>query len=57
VKHREDRRDENQGCYGGAKQAADEVRFEEGGAVIYMRKSAGEAPKLLAKDARENSAK
>jgi serine/threonine-protein kinase RsbW len=35
----------------------DEVRFEEGGAVIYMRKSAGEAPKLLAKDAQENSAK
>jgi hypothetical protein len=35
----------------------DEVRFEEGGAVIYMRKSAGEAPKFLAKDARENSAK
>jgi len=35
----------------------DEVRFEEGGAVIYMRKNAGEAPKLLAKDARENSAK
>ena len=35
----------------------DEVRFEEGGAFIYMRKSAGEARKLLAKDARENSAK
>src|SRR4029077_2050571 len=30
----------------------DEVRFEEGGAVIYVRKSAGDAPKLLAKDAR-----
>ena len=30
----------------------DEVRFEEGGAVIYMRKSAGDAPNLLAKDAR-----
>jgi hypothetical protein len=24
----------------------DEVRFEEGGAVIHMRKSVGEAPKL-----------
>jgi serine/threonine-protein kinase RsbW len=35
----------------------DEVRFEEGGAVIHMRKSASEAPKLLAKDARENSTK
>jgi serine/threonine-protein kinase RsbW len=34
----------------------DEVRFEEGGAAIYMRKNAGEAPKLLTKDARENSA-
>jgi serine/threonine-protein kinase RsbW len=32
----------------------DEVRFEEGGAVIYMRKSAGEAPRLLAKKARGN---
>jgi len=35
----------------------DEVRFEDGGAFIYMRKSAGEARKLLATDARENSAK
>jgi serine/threonine-protein kinase RsbW len=35
----------------------DEVRFEEGGAVIHMRKSAGEAPNLPAKDAQENSAK
>ena len=32
----------------------DEVRFEEGGAVIHMRKSAGETPKLLAKDPQEN---
>ena len=32
----------------------DEVRFEERGAVIHMRKSAGEAPKLLAKDPHEN---
>jgi serine/threonine-protein kinase RsbW len=32
----------------------DEVRFEEGGAVVHMRKSAGEAPKLLAKDPQEN---
>jgi hypothetical protein len=35
----------------------DEVRFEEGGPVIHMRKSAGEAPKLLAKDPQENSTK
>ena len=35
----------------------DEVRFEEGGAVIHMRKSTGEAPKRLAKDAPENSTK
>jgi serine/threonine-protein kinase RsbW len=35
----------------------DEVRFEEGGAVVHMRKIATEAPKLLAKDARENSTK
>ena len=35
----------------------DEVRFEERGAVIHMRKSATEAPKLLAKDAEENSTK
>ena len=35
----------------------DEVHFEEGGAVIHMRKSATEAPNLLAKDARENSTK
>lgn len=27
----------------------DEVRFEEGGAVIYMRKSAGEAPKAASR--------
>jgi serine/threonine-protein kinase RsbW len=33
----------------------DEVRFEEGGAVVHMRKSAGEAPTVLAKDAQENS--
>jgi serine/threonine-protein kinase RsbW len=33
----------------------DEVHFQEGGTVIHMRKSAGEAPKLLAKDAHENS--
>jgi serine/threonine-protein kinase RsbW len=32
----------------------DEVRFEEGGVVVHMRKSAGEAPKLLAKDPQEN---
>lgn len=30
----------------------DEVRFEEGGVVVHMRKRAGEAPKLLAKDPR-----
>jgi len=35
----------------------DEVRFEEGGAVIHMRKNASEASKLLAKDAQENSTK
>jgi serine/threonine-protein kinase RsbW len=35
----------------------DEVRFEEGGAVIHMRKSATEPPNLLAKDAQENSTK
>jgi serine/threonine-protein kinase RsbW len=35
----------------------DEVRFEERGAVIHMRKSATEAPKLLAKPAEENSTK
>jgi len=35
----------------------DEVHFEEDGAVIRMRKSAGEAPKLLAKDAQKNSTK
>ena len=28
----------------------DEVRFEEGGVVVHMRKSVGEAPKLLVKD-------
>jgi anti-sigma regulatory factor (Ser/Thr protein kinase) len=32
----------------------DEVRLEEGGVVVHMRKSAGEAPKLLAKDPQEN---
>jgi serine/threonine-protein kinase RsbW len=32
----------------------DEVRFEEGGVVVHMRKSAGEDPKLLAKDPQEN---
>jgi serine/threonine-protein kinase RsbW len=32
----------------------DEVRFEQGGVVVHMRKSAGEAPKLLAKDAHVN---
>jgi serine/threonine-protein kinase RsbW len=35
----------------------DEVRFEEGGAVIHMRKSVTEPPNLLAKDAQENSTK
>jgi serine/threonine-protein kinase RsbW len=35
----------------------DEVRFEERGAVIHMRKSATEAPKLLGKPAEENSTK
>jgi serine/threonine-protein kinase RsbW len=32
----------------------DEVRFEEGGVVVHMRKSAGEAPKVLAEDPQEN---
>jgi serine/threonine-protein kinase RsbW len=32
----------------------DEVDFEEGGVVVHMRKSAGEAPKRLAKDPQEN---
>jgi serine/threonine-protein kinase RsbW len=37
----------------------DEVRFEEGGVLVHMRKvhmrkSAGDAPKLLAKDPQEN---
>ena len=32
----------------------DEVHFEEGGAVVQMRKSASETPKLLAKDPQEN---
>jgi serine/threonine-protein kinase RsbW len=32
----------------------DEVHFEEGGVVVHMRKSAGEAPNLLAKDPHEN---
>ena len=32
----------------------DEVRFEEGGVVVHMRKSVGEAPKPLAKDPHEN---
>ena len=31
----------------------DEVRFEDGGVVVHMRKSAGQAPKLLAKDTNE----
>ena len=34
----------------------DEVRFEDGGAVVHMRKSSGESPALLANDALENSA-
>ena len=34
----------------------DEVRFEDGGAVVHMRKSAGEAPTQSAKDAAEHSA-
>jgi serine/threonine-protein kinase RsbW len=33
----------------------DEVRFEERGAVIHMRKSAGESPTQPVKDAAENS--
>jgi serine/threonine-protein kinase RsbW len=32
----------------------DEVRFEEGGVVVHMRKSAGDAPQLLAQDPQEN---
>ena len=32
----------------------DEVRFEEGGVVVHMRKSAGETPQLLAEDPQEN---
>jgi serine/threonine-protein kinase RsbW len=32
----------------------DEVRFEEGGVVVHMRKNAGEAPKLLAQNPQEN---
>jgi anti-sigma regulatory factor (Ser/Thr protein kinase) len=32
----------------------DEVRFEEGGVVVHMRKSVGEAPKLLAGQPHEN---
>jgi serine/threonine-protein kinase RsbW len=32
----------------------DEVRFEKGGVVVHMRKSAGEAPKLLATDPHQN---
>ena len=32
----------------------DEVRFEEGGVVVHMRKSAVEASKLLAQDPQEN---
>ena len=32
----------------------DEIRFEEGGVVLHMRKSASEAPNLLAKDPHEN---
>src|SRR5580704_17164316 len=34
----------------------DEVRFEEGGVVVHMRKSAGETPNLPAKDPQENKA-
>ena len=50
---------ENQGSIHGRgiylmKALMDEVRFEEGGVVVHMRKSAGEAPKLLAKDPQEN---
>jgi hypothetical protein len=33
----------------------EEVRFEEGGVVVPMRNSAGEASKLLANDPPENS--
>jgi serine/threonine-protein kinase RsbW len=32
----------------------DEVRFEEGGVVVHMRKSTGEAPKPTARDPDEN---
>ena len=32
----------------------DEVRFEEGGVVVHMRKGVVEAPKLLAKDPHKN---
>ena len=32
----------------------DEVRFEEGGVVVHMRKRADEGPKLLAKDPHKN---
>jgi serine/threonine-protein kinase RsbW len=32
----------------------DHVCFEDGGAVVHMKKSARQAPKLLAKDPREN---
>jgi hypothetical protein len=32
----------------------DEVRFEEGGVVVHMRKSACEAPKVLARDPHES---
>jgi serine/threonine-protein kinase RsbW len=31
----------------------DEVRFEEGGGLVHMRKSVGEAPKLLNEDPQE----
>ena len=34
----------------------DDVRFEDGGTVVHMRKSAGSPPTLLAKEAVENSA-
>jgi serine/threonine-protein kinase RsbW len=32
----------------------DEVRFEEGGVVLHMRKSASEAPKVIVEDPQEN---
>jgi hypothetical protein len=41
-------------CFHVARALMDEVHFEEGGAVVQMRKSASETPKLLAKDPQEN---